>query len=126
MEAGGPPEAVESFWRYIAGDDAWEQLAPALRERLRATATTLFGIELGTYELYLPDDQTLADITARVRVLVSADGSPMFAEIACRLGERLGVNVATTPGRHGAYHEYPHELAEAVRPFLREASGACA
>jgi pimeloyl-ACP methyl ester carboxylesterase len=124
MEAGGPPAAVESFWRYIAGDDAWEQLALALCERLRATATTLFGIELGTYELYLPNDHTLADIAARVRLLVGADGAPMFAEIAGRLGERLGVNVATTPGRHGAYHEYPHELAEAVRPFLREASGA--
>jgi hypothetical protein len=38
--------------------------------------------------------------------------------------QRVSVNVATTPGRHGAYREYPHEFAEAVRPFLREASGA--
>jgi pimeloyl-ACP methyl ester carboxylesterase len=123
MEVGGPPAAVERFWRYIAGDDAWEQLAPALRERLRAAAATLFGIDLGTYELYLPDDDTLAAIGAPVRLLVSAEGLPAFAEIAGRLGERLGVDVATTPGRHGAYHEYPYELAGTVRPFLRRASG---
>ncbi len=41
-------------------------------------------------------------------------------EITHRLGELLGVEVATTPGTHGAYHDHPHELAEAVRPFLRE------
>ena len=71
-----------------------------------------------------PTTTRLAAITARVRLLVSADGLSRVAEIAGRLGERLGMNVATTPGRHGAYHEYPHELAEAVRPFVREASGA--
>ena len=123
MEAGGPPAAVERFWCYVAGDDGWNRLAPALRERLRATASTLFEVELGTYELYLPDDETLAALAAPVRLLVSEDGLPVFAEIAGRLGKRLGVEVATTPGRHDAYHDYPEELAEAVRPFLRKASG---
>ena len=84
----------------------------------------MFEIELGTYELYLPDDDTLASIAARVRLLVGTDSAPMFVQIAGRLGERLGVNVATTPGGHAGYHEYPHELAEAVRPFLREAGDA--
>jgi len=58
-----------------------------------------------------------------VRLLVSEDGLPFFAEIAARLGERLGIDLATTPGRHDAYHQYPRVLAEAVRPFLREVSG---
>jgi pimeloyl-ACP methyl ester carboxylesterase len=48
MESGGPPAAVEGFWCYMTGDDGWSRLAPGLRERLRATAGTLFGIELGT------------------------------------------------------------------------------
>src|SRR5262249_37376998 len=59
-ERGGPSAAVERFWCYAAGDDGWNRLAPALRERLRATASTLFEVELGTYELYLPDEETLA------------------------------------------------------------------
>jgi pimeloyl-ACP methyl ester carboxylesterase len=124
MEAGGPPAAVERFWCYIAGDDGWDRLAPALRERLRATAATLFGVELGTYELYLPDDESLATITVPVRLLVSEDGLPVFAEIAGRFGKRLGVDVATTPGTHATYHDHPHELAEVIRPFLREVSAA--
>ena len=124
MEAGGPPAAVERFWCYVAGEAGWNRLAPALRDRLRATASTLFEVELGTYELYMPDDQTLASLAAPVRLLVSEDSLPFFAEIAGRFGKRLGVEVATTPGRHDAYHEYPDEFAAAVRPFLKEVSGA--
>jgi pimeloyl-ACP methyl ester carboxylesterase len=123
MEAGGPAAAVQRFWCYIAGDEAWERLPPALRERLRATANTLFGIELGTYELYEPDEETLAALSTSVRLLVSEDGLHFFAEIAGRLGERLGVDVATTSGTHAAYHDCPQEFAEAVRPLLREFSG---
>ncbi|MQA78039.1 MAG: alpha/beta fold hydrolase [Streptosporangiales bacterium] len=123
MEVGGPPAAVEQFWCHVAGDDGWDRLAPALRERLRDTASTLFGIELGTYELYMPDGETLAAIAVPVRLIVSEDGLPVFAEIAGRLGKRLGVDVATVPGTHATYHDHPHELAEAIRPFLREVSG---
>ena len=104
------------------GEDGWNRLTPALRERLRATASTLFGVELGSYELYLPDEETLTALAAPVSLLVSEDGLPFFPEITGRLGKRLGVEVATTPGRHDAYHEYPYEFAEAVRPFLREVS----
>ena len=122
IEAGGPPAAVERFWGFMCGEAGWSRLAPALRERLRATANTLFAVELGTYELYMPDDETLAAISAPVRPLVSQDSLPFSAQIAGRLGERLGVDVATTPGRHDGYHEYPCEFAEALRPFLREVS----
>jgi pimeloyl-ACP methyl ester carboxylesterase len=124
MEAGGPPVAVERFWCYVAGEDGWDRLPPALRQRLRAAAGTLFGVELGTYELYLPDDETFAALAAPVGLLVSEDGLPVFAEIARRLGKHLGVEVAATPGGHDAYHEYPDELAAAVRPFLRKASAS--
>ena len=47
-----------------------------------------------------------------------------FAEVAPHLGDCLGVNVATTPGRHDAYHEHPAEFAAAVRPFLRDTKTA--
>jgi pimeloyl-ACP methyl ester carboxylesterase len=122
MAAGGPPAAVERFWCYVAGEDGWDRLEPALRARLRAAARTLFEVELGTYELYLPGDEALAAI-APVFLLVSEDGLPFWAEIAARFGQRLGVAVATTPGTHAAYHEHPGELADIVRPFLREVSG---
>jgi hypothetical protein len=114
---------VEQFWCYVAGDDAWDRLPPTLRQRLRASASTLFEVELGTYELYLPDEETLAALAAPVRLLVSEDSSPVLAEVAGRFAERLGVEVIAMPGTHAAYHDHPYELAEAVRPFSREVSG---
>ena len=127
IEAGGPALAVERFWAYVAGEAGWNRLAPELRTRLRAAAGTLFGVELGTYELYMPDDQTLTSLAAPVHLVVSEESEdrlPFLAEIAARLSERLGIDVATTPGGHDAYHEYPDELAAAVRPFLGKVSGA--
>jgi pimeloyl-ACP methyl ester carboxylesterase len=122
MDEGGPSLAVERSWQYIAGDDAWTELSPALRERLRASAGTLFGVELGTYERHMPNDEALAAIAVPVLLVVSEDSHDFFAEVAQRLSNRLGVDVATTPGRHGAYHDRPKELAETMRPFLREIS----
>jgi pimeloyl-ACP methyl ester carboxylesterase len=122
MAAAGPSAAVERFWCYVAGEDGWDRLEPALRQRLRAAAGTLFEVELGSYELYLPGDEALAAI-APVFLLVSENGLPFSAEITGRLGQRLGVAVATTPGTHAAYHDHPRELADIVRPFLREVSG---
>jgi pimeloyl-ACP methyl ester carboxylesterase len=122
MAAGGPPAAVERFWCYVAGEDGWSRLSPALRERLRASAGTLVEVELGTYELYWPGDEALAALSAPVRLLVSEDSLSVLAEVASRLGERLGMDVTTTPGTHATYHEHPQELAEIIRPFLREVS----
>jgi pimeloyl-ACP methyl ester carboxylesterase len=66
---------------------------------------------------------SLAALSAPVRLLISEHSLPVFADIARRLGERLGVDVAITPGGHAPYHDDPYELAEKVRPFLREFSG---
>ena len=55
-------------------------------------------------------------------LLSCADSHDFFAEVAGRLSKRLGADVVTTPGRHGAYHDRPKELAETIRPFLREVS----
>lgn len=120
MAQGGPAAAIEPFWRYVAGDDGWIKLKPGLRERMQASAGTLFGIELGTYERYLPDDEKLCGVAERMRLLVSADGLPVYREMAARVGERLGLDVQTTAGTHAAYHDHPRELAAAVRPRLHE------
>ena len=99
----------------MAGEGAWDKLAPGLRERMRASSEALFGIELRTYERYLPDDETLAAVAPRVRLLVSA-----YAEAARRLGQRLARDVEIAPGTHAAYHDHPIEFAQAVRRLVRE------
>ena len=122
MTAGGPPLAIERRWRHVAGDAHWERLPADLRQRMRVSAETFFGIELGSYEGYLPDDETLAAIAAPVLVLVSEDSQPVYAQAAGRLARRLGVEVARTPGTHTSYNDHPHELAQTIRPFLQRVS----
>jgi pimeloyl-ACP methyl ester carboxylesterase len=124
MAAGGPPAALERFWRFVAGDANWEALDPSLRERMSANAETFFGIEMGTFESYRPDDAALKAITAPVQVLVSEESPPFFAEVGEWLAGRLSVEVSRTPGTHTPHHDHPHELARTIRPFLTEVSVA--
>jgi pimeloyl-ACP methyl ester carboxylesterase len=126
MQAGGPAEAQERLFRWVAGDANWERLQPDLRGRMRATADTFFEVELGRYEGFLPDDAALAAIAAPVMVLVGTQTHAVYVQAARRLAQRLGVEVTSTPGTHTAYHDHPHELAETVRPFLRQLSGIAA
>ena len=117
IEAGGPPLAVERFWAYVAGEAGWNRLAPALRKRLRATASTLFGVELGTYELYMPDDQTLTSLAAPVHLLVSEESEdrlPFLAEIAGRF-EPASRRPGPALGRAGARPARDRATGAAVR-----------
>ena len=70
----------------------------------------------------MPDAETLSAIAAPVMVLVSEDSLPVYAQAAGRLAHRLGVEVSRTPGTHTSYNEHPHELAQAMRPFLHRVS----
>jgi pimeloyl-ACP methyl ester carboxylesterase len=124
--AGGPAHAIERLWCHVSGEASWGQLAPALRNRIVATADTFLDVELGSYEQYLPDDATLAAIAVPAVVLVSDQSRPAYAQAAHRLAERLGVDVARTPGTHSAYDDHPHELVRTIRPFLREVFTAAA
>jgi pimeloyl-ACP methyl ester carboxylesterase len=124
--AGGPAAAVERFWRYVAGDDSWDGLTPALRERLRAAARTFVEVELGTYERYLPGEETLSVLSAPLYLIVSEDSRPVFTKIACRLGQRLGLDVAISAGGHAAYHDHAEDLADLLRPILRRVGGSVA
>jgi pimeloyl-ACP methyl ester carboxylesterase len=100
MAAGGPPAALEQFWRFVAGDANWENLEPGLRERILGNAATFIGIEMRSVESYRPNDAALAAVRPPVRVLVGEQSSPFFAEIAHWLAQRLGVEVSRTPGTH--------------------------
>ena len=124
MGTGGTPAALEALWRYVAGGPNWERLQPALRARMQSSAETFFGVELGSYEGFLPDDKTLAAIAVPVMVLVSEESHAVYAQAAGRLAHRLGVEVTRTPGTHTAYHDHPHELAQTIRPFLRRCAAS--
>jgi pimeloyl-ACP methyl ester carboxylesterase len=119
MEAGGPPAAFEAFIRFVAGDANWEHLDPSVRERMLASAGTYFSKEIGRFDTYLPDDETLADIAAPVQLLVGEDSLPEFSQAAGRLAARLDVDVTRVPGTHFGYVDRPAQLAQTVSALLR-------
>jgi pimeloyl-ACP methyl ester carboxylesterase len=59
-----------------------------------------------------------------VQVMVGTDSPPFFGEAARWLADRLGVEVAALTGGHTPYLDHPVELAEEIRPFLRQVSQA--
>jgi pimeloyl-ACP methyl ester carboxylesterase len=72
----------------------------------------------------VPPDDVLAAIAVPVAVMVGESTRPVFVQTSRRLAERLGVGVEVTrvAGAHAAYLDHAPELAEAMRPFLREVS----
>jgi pimeloyl-ACP methyl ester carboxylesterase len=122
MEVGGPPGALEQFWRWVAGDASWEGLAPGLRAQMEASADTYFAFERGRFDAYVPADEVLAAIAVPVAVMAGRDTNPGFAQASRRLAEKLGVEVTPVAGAHAAYHDHAPALAEGMRPFLREVS----
>jgi pimeloyl-ACP methyl ester carboxylesterase len=123
MAAGGPPAALEGFWRFVAGDASWEGLEPGLREQMQASADTYFAVERGRFDAYVPADEILARIAVPVAVMAGETSRPFFGQAAGRLAERLGVEVTRVPGAHAAYLDHAGDVAHAIRPFLREVSG---
>lgn len=123
MASGGPPAALERFWRFVAGDANWEGLEDGLRQRMLNSAETFFGIEREASLSHLLDEETLAGIVVPVQVLASEQSRPFFQQTAYRLAERLNVPVSRTPGTHAPYLDHPRELSQAIRPFLSQVSG---
>jgi pimeloyl-ACP methyl ester carboxylesterase len=119
MASGGPREALERFVRFVAGDANWKRLGASLRDRMLKSAETYFGVEMGRFDGFLPDDAALATIDAPVQVIVSESSYPFFAQAATRLAERLGSHAVRTPGTHFPYLDQPLDLVQTIRPFLR-------
>jgi pimeloyl-ACP methyl ester carboxylesterase len=122
MQKGGPRGGCETFFRFVAGDEVFENLDPHLRERMLGNGETLFGSEMGAFEPYHPGEAALTAVEVPVRVVVGTESAPFFAETAQWLAERLGVELERLPGGHTPYFDRPQEMAEALRPLLRELS----
>jgi pimeloyl-ACP methyl ester carboxylesterase len=122
MQNGGPRGGCETFLRFVAGDEVFENLDPHLRERMLGNGETFFGPEMGAFEPYHPDEAALAALEVPVRVMVGTGSAPFFAETAQWLAKCLGVELEELPGGHTPYFNHPQEMAETLRPLLRELS----
>ena len=84
------------------------------------SADTFLRVELGTFESYLPTNDELAAVAARMQMLVSEHGRAPQQEACRRLAERFEMPLLQTPGTHLAHLDHPLELAQTMRPFLRQ------
>ena len=76
--------------------------------------------EMPVFPAYGPDEAALAAVEVPVRVMVGPDSA--IGEPAGWLAGQLGVELESLPGGHTPYFDRPQEMAEALRPMLREMS----
>ena len=117
MEQGGLPGGAEAFLSFAAGP-AWQQVPPAVRERMVGNAEVLFQAEFGPFMSWRPDDALLADVQVPIAVLAAEQTAPFFREAAEWLAGRLSVPVGTTPGGHMGYLDDPEAFAAVLRPLV--------
>jgi pimeloyl-ACP methyl ester carboxylesterase len=123
MQRGGSRGGCETFFRFVASDEAFENLDPHLRERMLGNGETFLGTEMGAFEPYQPDEAALTAIEVPVRVMVGPESAPFFAETAQWLADRMNVELERLPGGHTPYFDRPEEMANTIRPLLKELSG---
>jgi pimeloyl-ACP methyl ester carboxylesterase len=84
---------------------------------------TFLGTEMGAFEPYRPDEAALTAIEVPVRVMVGTESAPFFAETARWLADRTNVELERLPGGHTPYFDRPDEMANTIRPLLKDLSG---
>ena len=124
MTRGGLRGAVEAFLRNVGGDEVYDSLDPALRERLLANADVLFDIELVPFVAYEPTPGDLASMRIPRAVTAGAVNRDPTApghwryESAQWLAAHLTTELVELPGGHMAYLADPHAFAEALSRLL--------
>jgi pimeloyl-ACP methyl ester carboxylesterase len=124
MAKGGPPMATELFLRWVAGDETFESLDPALRDRMLSNGAVLFGLEIEGVNAYLPAPEQLAEVTLPCVVAAGADNRDpaathhWFYETSKWLADGLRAPLVETPGAHVPQATHPRALAETLRPIL--------
>jgi pimeloyl-ACP methyl ester carboxylesterase len=121
FQAKGLPGGVEAVFRYVAGDAAVAAIPPQTLERMLQNAEAIFTIERSPdFASWCPAEEAMAAVTAPVALLVGGESLGFIGEMAEWLAPRLKVPVGTAPGGHAAYFDRAPELAEALRPILRQ------
>ncbi|WOP17831.1 alpha/beta hydrolase [Raineyella sp. LH-20] len=120
-----PGAAVELFISGQVSAQAWADLEPDTRERMRGNGDTLFGREFEQFVTNDPDTDAIRASRVPVDFLHSTDGLPVAGLIESILIERLGGPSATitgnqaVTGHHAPYLNTPDLFAEELRPILR-------
>lgn len=123
MAKGGPRGTMKMFLRANAGDTNFEGLDSELRERMLGNAEVFFSTELEAFVSYVPDAGALAGVGVPVLAAAGIENRGLYYHEASEwVAKQLGAEFRELPGGHTPYLDHPREMAEAIRPFLRQAS----
>lgn len=125
LRSGGPRAFMEAWLRGMRGDEGYQALDPALRERVLGNGET-YLIDHAAFVRYRLEDAAVAAIGKPIHVLVGEAGAPWAPAMAAWLAHLVGTEVEAIPGRHGGYADVPGEFAAALRPHLRQIASAAA
>jgi pimeloyl-ACP methyl ester carboxylesterase len=129
MAEGGPAHGMEMFLRWADGDEAFESLDPAFRDRMLGDAEIL-GLETGPILSYMPTPEQLAAIEVPCAVVAGADNRDSGAthhwayEASQWMAESLGTPLVETPGAHGSMITHPQAFVSTLRPLLDRLSAS--
>jgi hypothetical protein len=108
----------------VGGDEVYDSLDPALRERLLANADVLFDIELAPFVAYEPTPEDLASMRVPRAVTAGAANRDPTApghwryESAQWLAAHLMTDLVELPGGHMGYLEDPYTFAASLGAVL--------
>jgi pimeloyl-ACP methyl ester carboxylesterase len=118
MAKGGPRAAMEAFVSFAAGESIRSLPQPVI-ERMLTNGEIFFGLEVGTFESWRPDEQRLRALSIPVRLLVGGESPPFFGEASSWIAERVGSDIVRTPGGHVAMIDKSRDFEEVVRLLIR-------
>ena len=124
MAMGGPPAAMELFFRFVCGNQVFDALDPQLRSRVLADGEVFFTVELPAQAEYLPGPGELAQVDVPCVVTAGVDSrdpaSPVHYhfEASSWLADQLGTSLVEVPGAHVPHLTHPQEFVGAMRPIL--------
>lgn len=124
MARGGYRGALEAILRWACGDDVWEGIDPARRDRVLGGAETYLEIEAPAFGGYELDRRRLAAAVAAVPVAVigGAESGGVHDVAVPWVARAMGLEPMTISGAHVPYLERPDVFVAEIRPLLRRES----
>src|SRR5437870_1959850 len=125
LTKGGPRHVLEQFLPQVAGETAFNNLEPELRERMLGNADVLVNLEMSAFASYAADINRLLRVGVALLVAAGSDNAgtnnPMLRggyEAAKWLASQLGSRLYELSGAHAPYLDRAEKFAEELRPLL--------
>ena len=120
MGEGGPRRAMELFMRGNAGDEVFESLDPAVRERMLDNGAVFIQIEMPAFVRFVPDRERLGASGVPLTVVVGEQNRGTWFGAAARwLAAGTGAELVELPGGHAGFDSHPREFVAAIRRIIR-------